>query len=209
MQNIQKAIEELQQAKLKAYQVPVKGSTKVAGELCMETITPYVSPKMLNMKIVEEENYGDKVIFTQNFSGVVFKPADIIETIECWQVVLDMPEVHSVMMLSGEELDPVRMDKPIQANRSRSGAYILRYTPNPKGIFVASGTPQVQIAVEAYEILNEQGVSTRVVSVPCERLMEQEDKDFIREVLSPELEARVFVNAKMDVQKVFLQVLMV
>ncbi len=115
----------------------------------------------------------------------VFRPADAVETAECWRAALEARTTPSVMALSRQKTAAVRLE-PAADNRSARGAYTLRPAEGEsRAVIFATGT-EVALALAARERLQAQGVGVRVVSVPCWRLFEREDADHRREVLGSE-----------------------
>jgi transketolase len=104
----------------------------------------------------------------------VFRPADAVEAAECWQAALQAVGTPAAMALSRQNTPAARLDATTE-NLSAKGAYELRAaTGEAKVTLFATGT-EVGMAVEAREKLEAEGVPTRVVSVPCWRLFEQQD----------------------------------
>ena len=121
-----------------------------------------------------------------------FRPCDLIETAEAWELALSSTTTPSVLALSRQNLPLLREDAG--RNRTARGAYVLREASStPKVVLMASGS-EVEITVAAREALEAEGVPTRVVSVPCMELFLAQDTDYRREVL-PEGTARVAVEA--------------
>jgi transketolase len=125
----------------------------------------------------------------------VYRPADAIETAECWALALATPETPSVLALSRQNLPPVRAD--IGENRSARGAYRLRAaTAARKAVLVATGS-EVSIAVDALPMLKEKGISAKVVSVPSVELFLAQSDAYRSSVIgSPK--ARVAVEAGIE-----------
>jgi len=96
----------------------------------------------------------------------VFRPADAIETAECWQAALERDTGPSVLALSRQNLEPVRGEAD-EANRSAAGAYeVVPADGDPVVSLFASGS-EVAIAIAARRLLAGAGIGARVVSVPC------------------------------------------
>jgi transketolase len=96
----------------------------------------------------------------------VFRPADATETLECWLAALEARRNPSVLALTRQNLPAVRTTM-VEENLSAGGAYELSPSKGPaKASIFASGS-EVHIALDAQKILEEQGIATRVVSVPC------------------------------------------
>ncbi len=95
----------------------------------------------------------------------VFRPADAVETAECWQLALERTDGPSLLALTRQTLPQVRRDDPAE-NRSAVGAYELSPADaKARATIFASGS-EVEIALAAQKILGEQSFAVRVVSVP-------------------------------------------
>jgi transketolase len=96
----------------------------------------------------------------------VFRPADAVETAECWQLALHDMGRPSIMALTRQNLKPVRREFE-EENRCGRGAYELaRASGDAMASLFASGS-EVEVALEVRSRLEAQGIPTRVVSVPC------------------------------------------
>jgi transketolase len=104
---------------------------------------------------------------------MVFRPADGVETAECWQAALEHRETPSLMALSRQKTPAVRLEAA-DRNLSAHGAYeLLPADGEAKVTLFASGT-EVAVAVGAREALQAEGIGTRVVSTPCWELFESQ-----------------------------------
>jgi transketolase len=123
----------------------------------------------------------------------VFRPADVIETAEAWECALTSQRVPSVLALTRQNLPTVRL-KPGRQNLSARGAYVLAEAEGTRrAILIATGS-EVEVALEARDILQDKGIGTRVVSMPCWELFEAQDEKYRRSVL-PAGPVRVGVEA--------------
>ncbi|RWL13666.1 MAG: transketolase [Mesorhizobium sp.] len=118
----------------------------------------------------------------------VFRPADIIETAECWELALKSKNRPSVLVLSRQNLPMLRQahsDEPhSDENRSSQGAYILREPAEHRAVTLIATGSEVEIAVAAAERLEtEHGIAAAVVSMPCWELFEEQDADYRKAVL--------------------------
>jgi transketolase len=113
---------------------------------------------------------------------LVFRPADAVETAECWQIALENQSGPSVMCLSRQKVPGLRGDAA--ENRSAKGAYELLAAEGGEAAVTifASGT-EVSIAVAARDILQARGKPTRVVSTPCWELFEQQSATYKASVI--------------------------
>ncbi len=104
----------------------------------------------------------------------VFRPADAVEAAECWQAALLRDDGPSLLALSRQATPALRTDA--SENLSLRGAYEL--SPAEGGVsrvaIFATGT-EVALAVKARELLQAEGIPTRVISAPCFELFEQQD----------------------------------
>jgi len=124
---------------------------------------------------------------------LTFRPADLVETAEAWEIALTQGATPSVLALSRQGLPCVR-DKHTSRNLSANGAYILREaTGKRKVILMASGS-EVEIALAARDALEADGIGTRVVSVPCMELFARQEETYRKKVL-PAGPVRVAVEA--------------
>jgi len=112
----------------------------------------------------------------------VFRPADTIETLECWELALKNSKTPSVIALSRQKL-PFITETLTQKNMSSFGAYeIKKNKPNPEVILIASGS-EIQIAVEAFNKLQNLNISSKVVSMPCQELFNKQSKEYKEKIL--------------------------
>jgi transketolase len=112
----------------------------------------------------------------------VFRPADTIETLECWELALKNSKTPSVIALSRQKLAFVT-ETLTQKNMSSFGAYeIKKNKPNPEVILIASGS-EVQIAIEAFNKLEKLNISSKVVSMPCQELFNKQSKEYKEKIL--------------------------
>ncbi|HZV56932.1 MAG TPA: transketolase [Sphingobium sp.] len=122
----------------------------------------------------------------------VFRPCDTIETAECWQLALENATGPSVLALTRQNLPQLRTD--IAENRSARGGYTLVEAKGaPKAVIVATGS-EVEIAVEAAELLAGKGIAARVVSMPSVSRFLAQDAAY-REAVLPKGALRVSIEA--------------
>jgi len=125
---------------------------------------------------------------------LVFRPADTIETAECWEIALSMKNTPSVLALSRQNLPTVRQKHQF-ANLVSKGAYILEEaSKNRRVILIATGS-EVSIALKARELLEDKGIGTRVVSMPCMELFSQQDETYKRRILPAGQAIRIGIEA--------------
>ena len=126
----------------------------------------------------------------------VFRPADDIETAECWELALTIKNAPSLLALSRQNLPQIR-NSYIQ-NMTSKGAYAVREsaTDLAQVVIFASGS-EVHFACQAAQILEEKNVSTRVISVPCIRLFEEQSPEY-KNMLIPKKAIRVAIEAGVE-----------
>jgi transketolase len=112
---------------------------------------------------------------------MMFRPADVTETAECWQIALHTQDRPSGLALTRQNLTPVRTEFS-ERNLCEQGAYTLAGNADAKVTIFASGS-EVELAVAARKTLEEKGVSTRVVSVPSTELFFEQPDAYRQEIL--------------------------
>jgi transketolase len=112
----------------------------------------------------------------------VFRPADAVETAECWQLALDRIEGPSVLALTRQNLPAVRTF-PSLANRCAKGAYELSPGAGAAAATLFASGSEVEIALAAQALLRQRGIAARVVSVPSLDLFLAQDERVRREVI--------------------------
>lgn len=103
----------------------------------------------------------------------VFRPADPIETVECWQLALESKKTPTVLALSRQTLPQVRLEKR-KENLCATGGYELSKARDEAKVSLFASGSEVELALNAQKILEEKGIATRVVSVPSLELLLQQ-----------------------------------
>ena len=112
----------------------------------------------------------------------VFRPADINETIECWEIALKSKNNPSAIALSRQKL-PYVSEHNSGENMSAKGAYVLKKTSDDSNITLIASGSEVEIALEAQEKLKVLNINSKVISVPCFDLFDKQSKDFKEQLL--------------------------
>ncbi len=130
----------------------------------------------------------------------VYRPADAIETAECWALAL-ASDGPSVLALTRQNVPPIRTEASGE-NLCARGAYRVKSTgAERKVIFVATGS-EVEIALGAAELLEAQGIGADVVSMPCtERFDSQPDS--YREDILPDVSNREILRVSVEAGTTF------
>jgi transketolase len=102
---------------------------------------------------------------------LVFRPADALETLECWDIAIRSANRPSLMALSRQEVPQLRFSGT--ENLSARGAYVLRDVVDRQITLLATGT-EVSLAIEAAEALADEDVRAAVVSMPSWELFEEQ-----------------------------------
>ena len=125
----------------------------------------------------------------------VFRPGDANEVAEMWKVIMKTRHEPSVVVLSRQNCPTLDRSKYAPAAGVAKGAYILADAPNgkPDVILMATGS-ELGLAVEAYEKLKSEGIKARVVSMPCWEIFEHQPEAYRKEVLPPDVIARVSIE---------------
>ena len=112
----------------------------------------------------------------------VFRPADINETLECWEIALKSKNTPSAIALSRQKV-PYINPKNSKENKSEKGAYTVNITSHESKVtLVASGT-EVELALKVQKKLKENNVDSKVVSMPCMELFDQQSEDYKKSIL--------------------------
>ncbi|MEO1091809.1 MAG: transketolase [Pseudomonadota bacterium] len=113
---------------------------------------------------------------------LVLRPADAVEVAECWELALRHEHGPSILALSRQPVEPLRVDRD-DTNRSARGAYVLHEATAPCAVTVLATGTEVGLAMAARRRLEEGGIGTRVVSMPCLELFEAQDDVYRTAVL--------------------------
>ena len=123
----------------------------------------------------------------------VFRPADRMETVECWELSLQNSKTPSVLSLTRQNLDPIRK-KYSNINKCSFGAYeVLRTNKKIQLTILASGS-EVNLAIQTSHKLAKDKVYTKVVSVPCQELFDLQSKSYKKKILG-ETKFKVSIEA--------------
>ncbi len=125
---------------------------------------------------------------------LVFRPADAIETAECWALAIAKSDGPSLLALSRQNLPTVRSD--VSSNQSARGAYRLKSADSLRKLIIVATGSEVEIALGVAAVLEQKGIGSDVVSMPCWELFDAQDgayrDDIIpRDVLIVSIEAGI------------------
>lgn len=112
---------------------------------------------------------------------LTFRPCDVVETAEAWQIALETEKEPSLLALSRQNLPLLRTSAT--ENLTAKGGYIISGEgENRQATIIATGS-EVSIAVEAQKKLQEEGIETVVVSMPCTELFDAQPEEYKQKVL--------------------------
>ena len=127
---------------------------------------------------------------------LLFRPADAIETAECWELALTNAERPSVLALTRQGVPYLRDSENGAGNACARGGYVLREATsgNPAVVLIATGS-ECAIADEARQTLEADGVPTRLVSLPCWELFDEQEPAYRKSLLGGADTVRIAVEA--------------
>jgi transketolase len=126
---------------------------------------------------------------------MVMRPADANEVVEAWKVIVPLTHQPVVLVLTRQAVPTFDRTKYASAAGVAKGAYILADASGGKPDVILMGTgSEVSICIDAYEKLKAAGVKARVVSMPSWDLFEKQDESYRRQVLPPDVRARVAIE---------------
>ena len=112
----------------------------------------------------------------------VFRPADINETFECWEIALKSENTPSAIALSRQKV-PYINPSNLKENKCEKGAYVVNLTSHESNVtLVASGT-EVELALKVQDKLKENNIHSKVVSMPCMELFDKQPEDYRKDIL--------------------------
>jgi len=123
----------------------------------------------------------------------VFRPADTVETIECWENALKNTKTPSVLSLTRQNLEPIRK-KYSKINKSSLGAYeVLRTNKKINLTILASGS-EVNLAIKTSHKLAKYKIYSKVISMPCQDLFELQSNSYKKKILN-ETKIKISIEA--------------
>ena len=126
---------------------------------------------------------------------VVVRPADATETVEAWKAAIERTEGPTALAFSRQSLPILDRSVLTPASGVRKGGYVLwESSASPEVILIATGS-EVHIAMEAARQITEQGISTRVVSLPSWELFDEQSEEYRQAVLGNDSALRVSIEA--------------
>lgn len=138
----------------------------------------------------------EQITGLRSIPGVsVFRPADANETVACWKAVVQDKQGPKALALSRQNLPVLAGTKEKSAEGVRRGGYVLQDCEGTPDVVLIGTGSEVYLAVKAAEMLMNEGIKARVVSMPCLDWFEQQDDDYQNSVVPRDIKARVSVEA--------------
>ncbi|MBC7932415.1 MAG: transketolase, partial [Rubrivivax sp.] len=131
----------------------------------------------------------------------VLRPADVHEVREAWRLAILRRHAPTALILTRQKVALIDRKVHASAEGARRGAYVLAdatdaegKTTTPRLVLLSTGS-EIALCLEARDVLQAEGTPTRVVSMPCWELFEEQDKDYRESVIPPDVPARLAVEA--------------
>ena len=112
----------------------------------------------------------------------LWRPADSVETVECWQAALEKPHSPSILALTRQSLPALRQTH-VAENLSARGAYEIAPAERAADVSIFASGSEVSLAISAQQILKGKRIAARVVSVPCMTAFFAQPDDYRRSVI--------------------------
>ena len=115
----------------------------------------------------------------------VFRPADINETLECWEIALKSKNTPSAIALSRQKLPYINSNFS-EKNKCENGAYIVKITSHDNKVTLVASGSEVELALNVHDALKVNNIESKVVSMPCQELFDKQSDDFKKDILDQE-----------------------
>ncbi len=113
----------------------------------------------------------------------VFRPSDLIETFECWQLALESKNTPSVIALTRQGMSPVRV-KNSSKNESSVGAYEILKTGDKISVTIIATGSETSLACDVSHKLATDGIYSKIISMPCHKLFDQQSEGYKNKILN-------------------------
>ena len=123
----------------------------------------------------------------------IFRPADRMETIECWELALKTSKTPSILSLTRQKLSPLRK-KYSSNNKCSFGAYEVLRTNKKISITILASGSEVNLAIQASHKLAKNKIYSKVISVPCQDIFDLQSKSYKQKILG-ETKLRISIEA--------------
>ena len=112
----------------------------------------------------------------------VFRPSDLIETFECWELALESKNTPSVIALTRQGINPIRV-KNTSNNESSAGAYEVLRTGNNISVTIIATGSETSLASDICHKLATENIYSKVISMPCQELFDQQSENYKNKIL--------------------------
>ncbi len=115
----------------------------------------------------------------------VFRPADINETLECWEIALKSKNTPSAIALSRQKLPYINKNIS-EKNKCALGAYEVNITSHSSKVTLVASGSEVELALETQILLKENNIDSKVISMPCQELFDIQTEEYKKTILEPD-----------------------
>ena len=113
----------------------------------------------------------------------VFRPADLIETFESWQIALESKNTPSVIALTRQGINPVRLENSIK-NKTAKGAYEVLRSNGDISVTILSSGSETSLACDICHKLATENIYSKVISMPCQEIFDQQNSEYKKQILT-------------------------
>jgi transketolase len=124
----------------------------------------------------------------------VFRPADMNETLECWEIALKSKNTPSAIALSRQKLPYINPNFS-EKNKCENGAYVVKITSHDSKVTLIASGSEVELALDVQNLLKKNSIDSKVVSMPCQELFEKKSSDFKKDILDEDSSLIVTLEA--------------
>ena len=111
----------------------------------------------------------------------VFRPADINETLECWEIALKSKNTPSAIVLSRQKLPYINQGYS-ETNKCANGAYTIKVTSHNNNVILVASGSELELAIKVQERLKENKIESKVVSMPCMDIFDKQPEAYKKEI---------------------------
>ena len=128
----------------------------------------------------------------------VIRPSDANELSVMWKYIMGLKDRPVALVLSRQAMPTLDRSKYAPADGASKGAYVLIESEGTPDVILIGTGSEVQICLDAYDQLTDEGIRARVVSMPCCSLFQSQEKDYQKEILPDSVRARVVAHVLDD-----------
>ena len=134
-------------------------------------------------RTVQLINLLSNYLLCEQYSNLnVYRPADINETLECWELALQSKNKPSAIILSRQKLSYISRDVS-EINKCQRGAYVLNTTSHDNKVTLIASGSEVKIALDVQNLLKENNIESKVISMPCQELFDDQIIDYKNQLI--------------------------